>query len=971
VPEPNPHPTAVPRHALIAVALFLCFLPLTRGLAERFCINYSATPDLEELKRFDEVIVSPYARVDVHSLVRSAQIPYAYLSVVEIAADARYREDAIRRGIPLLNRNETWNSDVVDVSSPAWTQYVVDVLAADAAKMGFRGFFLDTADSIALAERHNPGAAKEYRAGLVRLIKTLRLRFPKHRVILNRGFSVLGEVINDVDGVLVESLFRKYDFNQKAYVAESPQGTEWLNNLLGKVRQAGREVYVVDYVDENDGELARKTAARIEQLGYHAFISTVALDGKYLHLPEANMPPPPGAVDVPRFALALFGNNHTDKQHRIQFPLDSSISRFLQMPLEYFGYHTHFLNVWTDDLPPDLGPAYSAVILDRQISLPRERENAIADWLVRQKESGKKILFFGKIPFETDMARERIVKAFDFAGSAAQVEGINSVRFVEQSPFTNFEVANQITPADFLNLLAPAGSEVWLTLAATTLKQENIRFQPVFIAPWGGALLDPHITFMRPDEDEMWKVDPFAFVERFLGPRLFPAPDTTTRDGVRIFFAHIDGDGFRHKTTVQASRRSGDLLFEKIVERYPFPITCSMIEAEVTAIIEGQDRSDVELLTQQARDVFRSEKVEAGSHSFSHPYYWIPDDKTQDIYERRNLELDPRLKYGQAVDYRREVVGSIEYIERNLLPPGKHVEIMLWSGNCRPGVEALRWCRSLGVENMNGGDTAITRKNPSLTRVFPSVVPWGDELQVYCAHQNENVYRFRWKGGADPNSVFWSGFVLALDSFQKTETPRRLKPVNIYYHWYSGDNLPSMNALKQLYEWCLTQELHAITAAPFARLARDARSTRVFTLGPDRWLIRNDGFCRTLTLPWTGKVPDLTRSRGLAGWRRVKDRMYLHTTGARETEVALATNPSPHIYLESSTAELRLHSHDRDRVAFHLKDFRPARVVFAGLPPAQSVGLVINGRRHELQSDAEGRLKMELPAEATVAITPR
>ena len=971
MPDPDRHPTAFTRRALLAVALLLWFHPITNGVAGSFCINYSATPDLEELKRFDEVIVSPYARVDVHSMVRSAQIPYAYLSVVEIAADARYREDAIRRGIPLLNRNDTWNSDVVDVSSPAWTEYVVDVLAAGAVKMGFRGFFLDTADSIALAERHKPGAAKEYRAGLVRLIKTLRQRYPTQRVILNRGFSVLDEVINEIDGVLVESLFRKYDFVKKTYVAESAQGTEWLNNLLGKVRQAGRKVYVVDYVDENDRELARETAARIERLGYHPFISTVALDGSYLHLPPADIPPPAGAVEVPRFVLAVFGNDHSNKQYRIHFPIDSGVSRFLQMPLEYYGYHTHFLNVWDGHLPAEIDPAYSAVILDRRLTLPRDRENVFADWLIRQKQSGKRILFFGKIPFETDEARERIVKAFNFGGSGAQVEGINSVSFLEQTPHTNFEVSNQITPADFLDLRAPAGSDVWLTLAAVTLKQENIRFQPVFIAPWGGALLDPHITFMRPDEDEMWKIDPYAFVERFLGPRVFPAPNTTTRDGVRIFFAHIDGDGFRHKTTVQAGRRSGDLLFEKIVERYPFPITCSMIEAEVTAIIEGQDHADLELLTRQAREVFRSEKVEAGSHSYSHPYYWLPNDKTQDIYERRNLELDPRLKYGEKVDYEREVAGSIGYIERNLLPPGKLVEIMLWSGNCRPGIEALQWCRKQGVENMNGGDTAITRKNPSLTRVFPSVVPWGDEMQVYCAHQNENVYRFRWKGGADPNSVFWSGFVLALDSFQKTETPRRLKPVNIYYHWYSGDNLPSMNALKQLYEWCLTQELHAITAAPFARLARDARVTRVFTLGPDHWLVRNDGFCRTLTLPWTGKVPDLARSPGLAGWRRAGDRLYLHTTGRRETQVALATNPTPHIYLESSTAELRLHSHTRDQVSFHAKDFRPARVVFAGLPPAQDVNLVINGQRHDFRADGEGKLKMELPSEATVSITPR
>lgn len=966
------NPGCTGHHRARFAAVIFAWLWLVGGApAERFCINYSALPDLEELKRFDEVIVSPYARVDVHSLVRSAQIPYAYLSIVEIAADARYRADAIRRGIPLLDRNETWNSDVVDVSSPAWTDYVVNVLAAEAVAMGFRGFFLDTADSVALAEKRNPGKAAEYRAGLVRLIKTLHQKYPDRRIILNRGFAILGDVLPDVNGVLVESLFRKYDFAQQTYVPESPQGTEWLNGVLGKVQRAGLDVYVVDYVAPGDRELARETADRIRALGYHPFVSTVALDGQYLHLPPANQPLPSGAREVPRFVFTLFGNNHENIEHLIRYPLDSAVSRLLQMPLEYYGYHTDFLNVWEQEPPAKLDDRYSVVILDRNLELPREQEPAIADWLIRQLESGRKILFFGKLPFETDAVRERVVKAFGLLGGGDQVEGIRNVSFVEQGPHTNFEVANQITPADFLDLRAPTGSEVWLTLEALGLNDTRVRFQPVFIAPWGGALLDPHIAFMRPDEDEMWKIDPFTFIDRFLGPRSFPGPDTTTRDGVRIFFAHIDGDGFRHKSTVQANRRSGNLLFEKVVNRYPFPITCSIIEAEITAIIEGQDRQDVELLSEQAREVFRSEKVEAGSHSYSHPYYWITPDRTLDIYDRRHLALDPRLKYNANVDYRREVVGSIEYIERNLLPPGKRVEIMLWSGNCRPGVEALRWCRETRVENMNGGDTAITRKNPSLTRVFGSVVPWGDEEQVYCAHQNENVYRFRWKGGADPNSVFWSGFVLALDSFQKTEHPRRLKPVNIYYHWYSGDNLPSMNALKQLYEWCLTQELHSITAAPYARLARDARSTRLYQLGADRWQVRNDGFCRTLVMSWSGKAPDMTRSAGLTGWRRVGDRLYLHTAGRNQTDITLSAEPPRHLFLEFSTGEIRFHELGPERARFQIKDFRPVRVALGGAAPNAPVNLTINGRTHAFQADAQGRLRMELPAEASVAITPR
>lgn len=957
------------QHALAVLLTWL--LLLIPASAERFCVNYSANPDLRELGRFDEVIVSPYARVNVHAMVRAAQIPYAYLSLVEIAPDARYRADALRRGIPLLNRNPTWNSDVVDIASPAWTDYVVNVLAAQAVDMGFRGFFLDTADSLALAEQHVPARAKDFRAGLVRIIKTLRQKYPDRRIILNRGFTILGDVIGEVDGVLVESLFRKYDFAKKAYVPETTDGTQWLSNILDRIQKAGREVYVVDYVAPSDRKLARETAERIRALGYHPFISTVELDGQYLHLPPDNAPLPAGATEVPRFVLSLFGNNLPDLEQLVRFPLDSSSSRLLQMPLEYYGYHLHFVNLWEQDPPAHLDHRYAAVILDRHLDIPPAKEAAVADWLIRAKNSGRRILFFGKIPFENEDIRARIVKAFGFGGSGNQIEAVRSVKFVQQGEQSNFEAPNQITPADFLDLQSPPGSDTWLTLETTTLKGERFRFQPVAITPWGGALLDPHITFMRPDEDEMWKVDPFTFLDRFLGPRQFPAPDTTTRDGVRIFYSHIDGDGFRHKTTVEAKRRSGDLLFEKIVDRYPLPITLSIIEAEITAIIKGQDPRDVALLTDQARRVFRSEKVEAGSHSFSHPYYWLPKDRTIKIYDRRNLNLDPRQSYGQRVDYHREVVGSIDYINKNLLPPGKQVEIMLWSGNCRPGTEALRLCRELGVENMNGGDTAITRKNPSLTRVFGSVVPWGNEEQVFCSHQNENVYRFRWKGGADPNSVFWSGFLLALDSFQKTETPRRLKPVNLYYHWYSGDNLPSLNALKQLYEWCMTQELHSITAAPYARLARDARATRIYRLGPDHWQVRNDGFCRTLVMPWPGKPPDMTRSPGLSGWRRVGDRLYLHTRGTRIADISLADKPPHHLYLESSTAEIRLHELTRDRAAFRVKDFRPARIVLGGAAPRAPVNLVINGRSHAFQADGEGKLKLELPSEADISISPR
>ncbi|MBG86325.1 MAG: hypothetical protein CMO80_05425 [Verrucomicrobiales bacterium] len=87
----------------------------------KFCVNYSATPSLEELKRFNLSILSPYARVDVHSLVRAAHRPFAYVSAVEIAPHARCRAEVAKFGIPMVGKNDNWGSDVADVSDPRWS----------------------------------------------------------------------------------------------------------------------------------------------------------------------------------------------------------------------------------------------------------------------------------------------------------------------------------------------------------------------------------------------------------------------------------------------------------------------------------------------------------------------------------------------------------------------------------------------------------------------------------------------------------------------------------------------------------------------------------------------------------------------------------------------------------------------------------------------------------------------------------
>ncbi|NBV22000.1 MAG: hypothetical protein EBS05_08780 [Proteobacteria bacterium] len=990
----------------LAVGFVLaCWLGLAAiGLrAATFCINYSATPDVAALRDFDISILSPEARVDVGALQRMGHRSYAYLSVVEVAKDAPYRAELALRHVPLLGKNEIWLGDLADVSQPAWADFVVNTLAVRAVQKGYSGFFLDTADSLELLEKQFPQRGTAFRDGMVTLIKALKAKFPQHPIILNRGFPLLARLTGTVDGVLAESLFRKFDFKEKRYVAVDAAGSQWLLNILRTINQAGLPVYVVDYVDAQETVQAEDVARRIAGVGFTPFISTVELDGRLLAprpksrsvpvpavipqsvpqlppalpslsggTPAARAPLAPGgnssplqAGEMPRFVLTLFGNREADVEDLVRWPVDSGVAQVAQMPLEWLGYEVDYLNVNQQELPGSLDTRYAAVILDRYLDLPRNKEAAVADWLIAQKERGRKIIFFGALPFNDSAVLERVLKAFGCGGSGRAVKGVTGLRTQTVSPALNFEAKVNLTPVGFRELRAPAGSEVLFSLAAG----DGLQFDPLFIAPWGGMMLEPYALFRRPDLDELWLVDPFHFFQRALGGVPMPVPDTTTRDGARIFFSHIDGDGFRHSSSVEPGLRSGEIIVERIIKQYPFPFTVSFIEAEVRGIVAGQKVGDAELLTRQAREVLALPKVEAASHAYTHPFYWNAGDRTVKEYARANLQLAPPHDHpGAPVDLRREIAGSVDYIERELCPPGKRVKIFLWSGNCRPWPEALRLVRELGIENMNGGETAVSRKRPSVTRVSARAVPWEGELQITSANENENIYRERWAVSGDTESPFFGGFLLAQDGFERMEQPRRLKPVNIYFHFYSGDNLASLNALTRLFDWATRQELHAITAADYARLVRDARSARVIRESDTRWTLVTGGAVRTFRLPKSALVPDLAASRGVTGWRVTGDVIYVHTDGSPRVELALSSSPSAHLRLEQSTAEIQFTRLTAREAAFTVRDVRPCQVTLGGLAARATASLMVNGKPFTAQGDATGNLKLELPAEAKVEI---
>jgi hypothetical protein len=92
--------------------------------------------------------------------------------------------------------------------------------------------------------------------------------------------------------------------------------------------------------------------------------------------------------------------------------------------------------------------------------------------------------------------------------------------------------------------------------------------------------------------------------------------------------------------------------------------------------------------------------------------------------------------------------------------------------------------------------------------------PIRDQYQVYAPIQNEMVFTNEWRGP-------YYGFREVISSFQLTELPRRLKPINIYFHFYSGSKIGSLKALRQVFDWALSQDVVSVYASEYIRKVAD------------------------------------------------------------------------------------------------------------------------------------------------------
>jgi polysaccharide biosynthesis protein PelA len=228
-----------------------------------------------------------------------------------------------------------------------------------------------------------------------------------------------------------------------------------------------------------------------------------------------------------------------------------------------------------------------------------------------------------------------------------------------------------------------------------------------------------------------------------------------------------------------------------------------------------------------------------------------------------------RPHIGFSLDF--EVRGALLASSTQALA-GKPARMYLWSGDTRPFEGAIRATRELGVKNMNGGDSRFDTLYPSAAYVAPLARQVGAERQINAVNSNENTYINGLVGGlAGP----FDAFKALSETLDNTETPRRLKGFNLYYHTFSAARQASLDVVVTHLERARSAPVTPITASQYAGIAEGFFSARITSLGAQRFQISDRGELGTVRFDDATSLDiDYAASQGVVGHTRHMGALY-------------------------------------------------------------------------------------------------
>ncbi len=890
--------------------MVILFSPLANSIeSPSTAFYYAKNPPLDLLAAYDRVVLEPDNAnpKQIQYLQQQGVTVYAYLSIGEVAEYRNWFTEIKNQW--KRSNNADWNSTVMDMTATGWHDYLLNKRMQQLWQQGYRGFFLDTMDSYQLFVTTAEDRIKQQQ-GMITLLKAMKQKYPDSSLLFNRGFEILEQTAKLADGLIAESLFAGWDPAKSEYKEVPANDRAW---LLAKLKQA-RDTYnlpvtVLDYLPPTQRDQAKEVAKKISAAGFTPWVSTSQLD--YMGVSHKNL--------IPRKVLFLYDSREIILS-------DHPIHRLLAMPLEYQGYVPIYWDI-AQGLPQYILKGRIAGIVLWLVSNNITRDSALSNWVYNKTLQQLPIAFMGSYVLGTN---QQLNKQLGISFHPAKLEP--PLKLKVSSKHIGFEISPVLRTV-YLPMIKNDAAPQWLSITGQKGKQIN----PVFIRSWGGVALSPYILQEVPAMGgndityNRWIINPFEFLTAALKLKPIPVPDATTENGNRILTIHIDGDGFYNKTQLGQNRYSPELIRDEFIKPLSLPHTVSIIEGEI-----GPTGLKPELNKQMekiAKDIFKLSNVEIASHSYSHPFDWFKaaeskPNNTVDLNADITLFKTIKGRYylpipGYSYNAEREIKGSINYIDQFLAPLGKKTKVFLWTGDCLPNQEALAWTKQAQVASLNGGDTIIRKGLNSISNIAPSGIVRGPYFQPYAPIQNENVYTNDWTGP-------FYGYQRVIETFQLTNSPKRFKPISIYYHFYSGDRQASVRALHRVYDWATKQEILPLWISEYTPRLKAFRHA-VYEQLDDGWRIYGTKNIRTLRLPAIGNHINISDSQGIAGYRQLAQGQYISLNGDNTISLRFNNKAKPSPYLVKSNAQIQYWYKDNHKINFRLTGHQAISLTLANL----------------------------------------
>lgn len=784
----------------------LVFVPIRFSLP--FLIYYGNSIPEHQLYKYEHLVIDPDQYQKVWEFPNHT---YAYLSMGEVEKFRSYYQLLLKKGI-LNDINPIWpDARYVSLKDDTWKNFLLNTAIPNILQKGYKGIFLDTLDS--LIESGQPKAAS------LDLINSIKKRFPGLKLMANRGLPLLKDL--NVDSVLLESTISHYDFDTKKHsIAE-----DYTANIPQRIK-----IFSLDYWSRDDKKGIRSLYQKAEAKSYIPLISTVDLQQEPLLLYDLESKmyfdsekQKFESTKVTRKILGIYDFGGINA---------NGIHLNLESILNYYGMHCLTRSV--DNLPKSLND-YDGVVLwlkGYELKSPLK----LFQLLAKAKSLGLPVLWMGGLPnisakfSKQDELYELIWQSFGiksgsffFAKNLSAKISFAHKDFHFEKRLTKLELDNiQDYQIDKSNNIDPI-----LTISVPKLFETT----PCFFSSWGG-FLDSGKAFLEGYEyQSRWYMNPYTIIERVFY-KGWPIPDATSIKGKRMSYIHIDGDGVLSLSEIATGKICGEVALEKIFKKYKLKTGVSFIANEIDEVYQGTATAQ-----QVASDTFALDYIEAASHTYSHPFSWergiVAFSTNKNAIDADWQGIKAKQEVGGILNLKFEIQRSMEYLSQ-YLPKNKKLEVIYYSGDCVPTKQQLQYLKEHNIMAFNGGDSYYDHHFNSLAYVTALGRDVDGLKHIYSSNANENTYTDLW------NDRYW-GFARVKETWENTGYPKRLKPVNLYYHFYSLAKLGAFRALDSLYQYLDKNRNEFVSVFPsqFIKIAHNFYSIDIRQIAPKHYQITN------------------------------------------------------------------------------------------------------------------------------------